>query len=163
VNDRMTGSNAYAFNSAITDHGNTYHVINAHQPIDGILSWYEAHLHSDEGWNITGGLFHGGITVFHGTTTNISWAHTTGDLDLNDTYKLKMHPKKKKLYWFDGEWRKLETNRAKLCLGLGKNKKFRIRIKKKYWWSEYGPTLITKHGVFSLRMPSSFELKAAEQ
>ena len=162
-NDKMSGSNAYAFNSPLTDHGNTYHIINAHQPIDGLLSWYEAHLHSEEGWNITGGLFHGGVSVFHGTTPNISWAHTTGDLDLKDTYMLTMHPKKKNWYKFDGEWHKLETKRAKLRVGLGKNKKFRIRIKKKFWWSKYGPTLKTDHGVFALRMPSFFEIKTAEQ
>ena len=44
INDDGIGSNAYAFNSEMTDHGNTYQIINAHQPIDGLLSWYEAHL-----------------------------------------------------------------------------------------------------------------------
>ena len=74
-----------------------------------------------------------------------------------------MHPKKKKWYWFDGELLKLETKRAKLRVGLGKNKKFRISIRKKYWKSVYGSTLITKHGTFSFRMPSILELKGAEQ
>lgn len=163
INDDGIGSNAYAFNSAITDHGNTYHVINSHQPIEGLLSWYEAHLHSEEGWNITGGTFHGSVSIFHGTNENLSWAHTTGDLDLRDVYALRMHPKKKNWYWYDGEWRKLETKRAKLRVGLGKNKKFRISIKKKYWWSVYGPTLITEHGTFAFRMPTIFELKTGEQ
>lgn len=163
INDDGIGSNAYAFNSAITDHGNTYHVINSHQPIEGLLSWYEAHLHSEEGWNITGGTFHGSVSIFHGTNENLSWAHTTGDLDLSDVYALKMHPKKKKFYWYDGQWRKLETYRAKLRVGLGKNKKFRISIRKKYWWSVYGPTLITEHGTFAFRMPTIFELKTGEQ
>ncbi|MFC2176146.1 penicillin acylase family protein [Bacteroidota bacterium] len=163
LNDGGIGSNAYAFNSALTDHGNTYHVINSHQPLQGILSWYEAHLHSEEGWNITGGLFHGGVTIMHGTNENLSWAHTTGDLDMNDVYLLSMHPKKKKWYKFDGEWKKLKVKRAKLRVGLGKNKKFRIGIRKKYWESEYGPTLITKHGTFALRMPTFYELGAPEQ
>lgn len=163
INDDGIGSNAYAFNSAITDHGNTYHVINSHQPIEGILSWYEAHLHSEEGWNITGGLFHGSVSVLHGTNEYLSWAHTTGDLDLQDVYAMRMHPKKKKWYKFDGEWHKLETKRAKLRVGLGKNKGFKIAIKKKYWWSKYGPTFITKHGTFAFRMPSLFEMNAGEQ
>lgn len=163
INDDGIGSNAYAFNSQLTDHGNTYHVINSHQPIEGILSWYEAHLHSEEGWNITGGLFHGSVSVLHGTNEHLSWAHTTGDLDLQDVYHMKMHPKKKKWYWFDGEWKKLETKRAKLKVGLGKKKGFKITIKKKYWWSEYGPTFITEHGTFAFRMPSLFEMNAGEQ
>ena len=163
INDDGIGSNAYAFNSALTDHRNTYHVINSHQPIEGILSWYEAHLHSEEGWNITGGLFHGSVSVLHGTNENLSWAHTTGNLDLQDVYHMKMHPKKKKWYKFDGEWYKLETKRAKLRVGLGKKQGFKIGIKKKYWWSKYGPTFITKQGTFAFRMPSLFEMKAGEQ
>ena len=163
INDDGIGSNAYAFNSALTDHRNTYHVINSHQPIEGILSWYEAHLHSEEGWNITGGLFHGSVSVLHGTNENLSWAHTTGNLDLQDVYHMQMHPKKKKWYKFDGEWYKLETKRAKLRVGLGKKQGFKIGIKKKYWWSKYGPTFITKQGTFAFRMPSLFEMKAGEQ
>ena len=112
INDDGVGSNAYAFNSALTDHGNTYHIINSHQPLEGILSWYEAHLHSEEGWNITGGLFHGSVSVLHGTNENLSWAHTTGDLDLQDVYHMKMHPKKKNTYEYDGEWKKLDGTTA---------------------------------------------------
>ena len=163
INDDGIGSNAYAFNSELTDHGNTYHVINSHQPIDGILSWYEAHLHSEEGWNITGALFHGSVSVLHGTNENLSWAHTTGDLDLQDVYVMNMHPKKKKWYKFDGEWHKLQTKRAKLRVGLGKKQGFKITIGKKYWWSKYGPTFITEHGTFAFRMPSLFEMNAGEQ
>lgn len=163
INDDGIGSNAYAFNSALTDHGNTYHVINSHQPIEGILSWYEAHVQSEEGWNCTGGLFHGSVSILHGTNENLSWAHTTGDLDLKDVYHLKMHPKKKKWYWFDGEWRKLETKRAKLKVGLGKKKGFVLGIRKKYWESVYGPTLITEHGTFAFRMPTLFKMNAGEQ
>ena len=163
INDDGVGSNAYAFNSALSDHGNTYHVINSHQPIDGILSWYEAHLHSEEGWNITGALFHGSVSVLHGTNENLSWAHTTGDLDLQDVYVMNMHPKKKKWYKFDGEWHKLQTKRAKLRVGLGKKQGFKITIGKKYWWSKYGPTFITEHGTFAFRMPSLFEMNAGEQ
>ncbi len=163
INDDGIGSNAYAFNSALTDHGNTYHVINSHQPIEGILSWYEAHLHSEEGWNITGGLFHGSVSILHGTNEYLSWAHTTGDLDLQDVYHMQMHPKKKNWYRFDGQWHKLETKRAKLKVALGKKKGFKIGIKKKYWWSKYGPTFITEHGTFAFRMPTIFEMNAGEQ
>jgi acyl-homoserine lactone acylase PvdQ len=98
--------------------------INSHQPIEGILSWYEAHVCSEEGWNMHGSLFHGGISIFHGTNENLAWAHTTGDLDMADVYHLEMHPRKKKWYKFDGEWHKLETHRAKLKVGLGKKRMF---------------------------------------
>lgn len=163
-NDTGIGSNAYAIHSSLSGTGETYLAINSHQPIEGILSWYEAHVCSEEGWNMHGSLFHGGISIFHGTNENLAWAHTTGDLDMADVYHLEMHPRKKKWYKFDGEWHKLETHRAKLKVGLGKKKNVRLNITKKYWWSKYGPTLITKkYGTFSFRMPTLFELGPAEQ
>ena len=148
------GSNAFAFNSNKTADGNTYLAVNAHQPIEGLLSWYEAHVCSEEGWNIVGGLFHGSPTIFLGSNENLGWAHTTGDLDELDVYKLKMHPKKKLLYEVDGKWHKLETGRAKLKVGLGKNQWFKISVGKKFWNSIYGPTLKNDYGYFSLRMPA---------
>jgi acyl-homoserine-lactone acylase len=148
------GSNAYAMNSNKTADGNTYLAINAHQPIEGLLSWYEAHVCSEEGWNIVGGLFHGSPTIFLGTNEHLGWGHTTGNLDELDVYKLKMHPKKKLWYSIDGEWHKLEVRRAKLKVALGKNGWFKISVKKKYWVSKYGPTMKNDHGFFSLRMPA---------
>ncbi|MCF8256878.1 MAG: penicillin acylase family protein [Flavobacteriales bacterium] len=163
-NDTGIGSNAYAIHSSLSGTGETYLAINSHQPITGILSWYEAHVCSEEGWNIHGSLFHGGVSIFHGTNEHLAWAHTTGDLDMADVYHLQMHPRKKNWYMFDGQWHRLETKRAKLKVGLGKKKNFRLNITKKYWWSKYGPTLVTrKHGTFSFRMPTLFELGPAEQ
>ena len=148
------GSNAYAMNSNKTTDGNTYLAVNAHQPIEGLLSWYEAHVCSEEGWNMVGGLFHGSPTIFLGTNEHLGWGHTTGNLDELDVYKLKMHPKKKLWYSIDGEWHKLEVKRAKLKVALGKNGWFKIGIKKKFWVSKYGPTMKNDHGFFSLRMPA---------
>jgi acyl-homoserine-lactone acylase len=163
-NDTGIGSNAYAIHSSLSGTGETYLAINSHQPIEGILSWYEAHVCSEEGWNIHGSLFHGGVSIFHGTNEHLAWAHTTGDLDMADVYELEMHPRKKNLYRFDGEWKKLETRRAKLKVWLGKKRNFRLNITKKMWWSVYGPTLVTKkHGTFAFRMPTLFEVKPAEQ
>ena len=56
-NYKTAGSNAFAFNSAKTTDGQVYLDINAHQPLEGPVAFYEAHLSSEEGWNITGALF----------------------------------------------------------------------------------------------------------
>jgi len=148
------GSNAFAFNSSKTSDGNTYLAINAHQPIEGLLSFYEAHLCSEEGWNIVGGLFPGSPTIFLGSNEHLGWGHTTGNLDEKDVYKLKMHPKKKLWYQVDGKWHKLKKKRAKLRVGLGKNQWFKISVGKPFWNSIYGPTMKNDHGYFSLRMPA---------
>lgn len=157
------GSNAFAFNSLKTSDGSAFLAINAHQPIEGLLSWYEAHVCSEEGWNIIGALFHGSATIFLGTNPNLGWGHTTGQLDEIDVYKLTMHPRKKNWYKFDGKWLKLETHHAKLKVGLGKKKKFILPVRKKFWTSVYGPTMKNEHGFFSLRMPALIEAKTSLQ
>ena len=85
-------------------------VINAHQPIEGPTAFYEAHLQSEEGWNILGGLFPGAPMIFHGVTPNLAWAHTVNFQDKIDIYQLetsKSHPGE---YKVDGNWLKLESN-----------------------------------------------------
>ena len=56
-NFKTQGSNAFAFNSKKTTDGNVYLAINAHQPLEGPVAFYEAHLNSEEGWNILGANF----------------------------------------------------------------------------------------------------------
>lgn len=155
------GSNAFALNGNKTKDGNVYLGINSHQPLEGPYSWYEAHLHSNEGWNVMGGTFPGGMSIFHGTTPNFGWAHTISMADLDDVYKLKMHPTEKLKYYFDGQWLTLKEKVVKM-----KVKIFwfiKIPVKRKFYESVYGPTL-EKDGVFySMRFPAAFDIRAAEQ
>ena len=160
----IVGSNAIAIAPHKTADGNTYLDINSHQPLEGILSWYEVHLQSEEGLNITGSLFHGGLSVFHGTNENLGWAHTVGAFDKKDVFILKMkEDSKKDLYQYGKEWKELEQSYAALRVGLGKKNRFVLPVRKKIWWSEFGPTIKTKSGVFALKMPSLLEPRQAEQ
>ena len=152
------GSNAFAMNSAKTTTGESFLAINAHQPNTGPVAFYEAHLQSEQGWNMLGGLFPGGCLIFHGTNENLGWAHTVNYQDKIDLYQLKMNPTNNNQYEFDGQWINLEENKARL-----KVKGIPIRIGKKIWRSKYGPTLKTKKGVFSLRVPALMDIKALEQ
>jgi acyl-homoserine-lactone acylase len=160
------GSNAMAFNSAKTADGNVYLDINSHQPLEGPLSWYEAHLCSEEGWNIMGSTFHGGISIFHGANEYLGWAHTINSFDGIDLFELQPDPNKKGNYLIDGVSHKLEKGRAKMAVNLAKNKeknKFIIKVGKNIWWSKYGATVVTKKGIFALRLGSNMTIKAAEQ
>ncbi len=157
------GSNALAANSKFTKDGNTYLDINSHQPLEGPLSWYEIHLASEQGLNIHGGTFHGGVTVFHGVNENLGWAHTVNELDLVDVFQLELDPKKKNHYIVDGKSIKLETYKAKLHVNLSKKGKFILPVTKKYWNSIYGPTLVTKKGAFSIRLGAIQTCKTIEQ
>jgi acyl-homoserine-lactone acylase len=158
------GSNGIAFNSSKTKDGDVYLDINSHQPLEGPLSWYEVHLCSEEGWNVMGGTFHGGVTVFHGVNENLGWAHTVNNFDAVDVFQLQPDPKHKKTnYLFDGVSYKLETRKAWLHVNLAKKGKFILPVAKRIWWSKYGATLVTKRGMFAIRLGATTTVKTIEQ
>lgn len=166
LSEKGRGSNAIAMNSNITADGHVYLDVNSHQPLEGPLSWYEAHLCSEEGWNIHGSTFHGAITIFHGVNENLGWAHTTNGFDAIDIFKLEPDPKHKKTHYLvDGKSYKLESKTVKLTVDLAKkpNKKFILSVGKKAWWSMYGATVVTKQGMYAVRLASNMTIKSPEQ
>jgi len=155
------GSNAFAVSRRKTTDGKTYLAINSHQPLEGLNSWYEAHLCSEEGWNILGATFAGGVSIFHGANEYLGWAHTVNYPDLADVYALEMHPEKAYTYRFDGQWLELQPYHFKArirLLGL-----LPIGARQKFWKSRYGVTFETDKGFFALRFPANRDIRAAEQ
>ncbi len=154
------GSNGIAISETKTTTSESFLAVNSHQPFEGPASWYEVHLNSEEGWNMLGSLFPGSPTIFHGVNENLGWAHTVNHPDKMDVYQLRMHPDKKKHYYFDGEILALEKRKAKLkvkILGIP------IPISKTYYQSIYGPTLKNDNGYFSLNFAANQNLKAIQQ
>ena len=152
------GSNAFAFHPSKTTTAEAFLAINAHQPIEGPVAFYEAHLQSEQGWNMLGGLFPGACLIFHGTNENLGWAHTVNSPDIIDIYQLQMNPVNNNQYKFDGEWFELEVRKARM-----KIKGIPIAVSKKVYWSKYGATVKTKNGVFSMRLPANMDCKALEE
>ena len=89
VANLVAGSNAFALNSNKTSDGKTRLIINSHQPLEGPVAWYEAHISSDEGWNMMGGLFPGAPFIFVGFNENLGWGMTVNQPELTDSFKLK--------------------------------------------------------------------------
>jgi acyl-homoserine-lactone acylase len=158
--DYQIGSNALAMNAKRTQENNTFLLVNSHQPLEGPLSWYECHLISDEGWNTYGGTFPAGLTIFHGANANLGWAHTTTVPDVVDVYNMRINPKDKNQYWFDGKWENFEVGKAPLKVKLGGLK---ISVKREILWCKYGPALRTKHGVYAIRLGNLFTIRTLEQ
>ncbi|UJP66359.1 penicillin acylase family protein [Mongoliitalea daihaiensis] len=161
VKDPSAGSNAIAIHPALTDSGEAFLAINSHQPLTGPVAWYEAHLCSEEGWNALGGLFPGGLTIFHGINEHLGWAHTVNYPDKLDVFQLKMHPSKKLHYEVDGEYLVLEEKRVWLKVRLWDF--ITVPIPKKVWKSIFGPTLVTDQGTFSIKTGSLEIITAPEQ
>lgn len=152
------GSNAFAIHPSKTTTGESFLAINAHQPVEGPVAFYEAHIQSDQGWNMLGGVFPGGCVIFHGTNENLGWAHTVNYMDKIDVFQLEINPTNGDQYRFDGQWLNLEKRKARL-----KVKGIPITIAKKIYWSNYGATVKTDKGVFAMRLPATQDIKALEQ
>jgi acyl-homoserine-lactone acylase len=152
------GSNAIAIHPTRTNTGEAFLAINAHQPLEGPTAFYEAHVQTEQGWNMLGGVFPGGCLIFHGTNENLGWAHTVNYMDKIDVFQLEMNPSNSNQYKFDGQWVDLEVKKAKL-----KVKGVPVTIGKKIYWSKYGATVKTGKGVFSIRLPANMDIKALEE
>ncbi len=159
-NYKTAGSNAFAFNSHKTTDGQVYLDINAHQPLEGPVAFYEAHLCSEEGWNIIGANFPGAPSILHGCNEYLGWAHTVNAPDKLDVYQLEINPANKLQYKFDGQWEMLEEKNAPLKVKIAG---IRVSVNKKVYWSKYGPTIITPRGTFSIRMPAQMDIRGLEQ
>lgn len=155
------GSNAIAVSRRKTNDRSTYLAINSHQPLEGLNSWYEAHLCSEEGWNILGATFAGGVSIFVGANPYLGWGHTVNYPDLADVYQLEIHPENENRYRFDDQWLELEPFHFKArikLLGL-----IPVGAKQKFYQSKYGVTFKTSQGTFALRFPANRDIRAAEQ
>ena len=159
--EENVGSNAIAIHSSRTVSGETFLAINSHQPLEGPVAWYEAHLHSEEGWNIMGGLFPGGTTIFHGVNEHLGWAHTVNYPDKLDVYKLEINPDNNLQYRFDNEWLDLEEKRVWLKVKMWDF--ITIPVPRKVWKSVYGPTMQTETGTYSIRTGALLDVRGAEQ
>ena len=155
------GSNGYAFNSRKTEDGKAYLNINTHQPLEGPFSWYEAHLVSDEGWNMLGGLFPGLPLPVLGTNENLGWTHTYNYPDMNDIFQLVINPNDKRQYMLDGKWKNFEVKEIKLkvksLFGI------KLNVKREVIWSVFGPVIKNKRGHFAFFSQSLNNISAIEQ
>lgn len=154
------GSNAFAFNQNITNDGSTYLVINPHQQLDGLISWYEAHISTNEGWNFTGALLPGSPIPLLGANTHLGWTHTVNNPDLIDVYQLQLQQEDSKHYILDNQVMLLDEEKARLKIRI---LFFNINIKRSILHSVIGPTIVNKKGAYAIRMPALFDIRALEQ
>ena len=154
-------SNTFAVGPGRTAHGETFFNVNAHQPWEGIVTWYEAHIHSQEGLDVVGGLLPGSPLITHGHNRHLSWAFTVNSPDLIDTYVLDINPDNPQQYHFDGEWRDLEVREARIKVKLFG--RFRWTVKREVLWSVYGPTVQQDHGTYAIRFAGMGETGHIEQ
>ncbi len=135
--------------------------INSHQPWTGPVAWYEAHLISEEGQNIYGGLFPGSPVILLGHNENIAWGHTVNQPDLVDVFKLELNPANPNQYKVDGEWLDLERSLAPLEVRLWRD--FRWTVNREVLYSIYGPAMRVNDQVLAIRYAGIGEFRQIEQ
>jgi acyl-homoserine-lactone acylase len=80
------GSNAWAIGPSKTRSGKTMLFCNSHQPYYGFGQYYEAHLHSGEGWSFTGATFFGSPILSLGHNEHLGWTYTVNDVNCGDEW-----------------------------------------------------------------------------
>ena len=93
--EKLTGSNGFAFAPKITASGNAILYINPH------VTFYfrpEVHMISEEGLNAYGAVTWGQPFIYQGFNEHCGWMHTSSEADISDAYieKLTQHNGK----WF---------------------------------------------------------------
>jgi penicillin amidase len=81
------GSNMWAVSPAKSASGHAMLFINPHQPFFGTGQWYELHVHSDEGWDMSGASFFGSFFPTIGHNQFLGWSHTVNTPDIVDVWE----------------------------------------------------------------------------
>jgi penicillin amidase len=145
------GSNMWAIVPGKTDTGHAMLFINPHQPFFGPGQWYEGHVHSEEGWDMTGASFFGSGFPTIGHNQYLGWSHTVNDPDITDLYAEKFDdPSNPVAYRYGSghrtatEW--TDTINVKTASGMeGRTFKFRK--------THHGPVVAIRNGQpLALRM-----------
>jgi len=155
------GSNVFAVAPSRSEDNKVRLAINSHQPWDGQFAWYEAHIHSEEGWNMIGGLFPGSPVVLVGHNDHLGWGHTVNAPDLIDVYELELHPKDPYLYKFDEDWKRFKVKDVPIevrLFGL-----FNWTFYKEALWSVHGPVMKGKHATYAVRIANYDNIQMVEQ
>jgi penicillin amidase/acyl-homoserine-lactone acylase len=154
------GSQGIAIAPHRSSDGLTHLLVNSHQPLRGPVAWYEARLHSEEGWNMVGSTFPGAPLIVHGHNQHLGWSNTVNKPDLVDIYQLRINPENEDQYLLDGEWLDFETKTARMLVKL--LGPIRWTFTRDIKISKHGPVMQTEQGAFALRWAGMNEVRILE-
>jgi len=106
--DLNGASNMWALRPERTSDGSTRLMSDPHLPWDGATKWHESHLVAGDRW-IYGAVFPGSPGVGIGFTANVAWGFTNNGADIADVFRLKINPKNRNQYLYEGAWRELRS------------------------------------------------------
>ncbi len=140
----IVGSNMWTVTPSKSASNHALLFINPHQPFFGPGQWYEGHVHSDEGWDMSGASFFGSPSPTIGHNEYLGWSHTVNDPDIVDLFIEKFDDAKNPLAYRYGdayrtatEW--TDTISVKTSKGV-EPKSFKFRK------THHGPIVTVREG-----------------
>jgi acyl-homoserine-lactone acylase len=107
--EAIVGSNMWTVTPAKSADGHALLFINPHQPFFGPGQWYEGHVHSGEGWDLSGASFFGSPYPSIGHNQYLGWSHTVNDPDIVDVFIEKFDDSKNPLAYRYGDGHRIAT------------------------------------------------------
>ena len=86
LGDTPIGSNEWAVGPSRTADGHAMLLVNPHSPFFGITSFFEIHLHSNQGLVFSGNTRFGYLFPYMGNNENLGWTFTDNYPDIGDLY-----------------------------------------------------------------------------
>lgn len=83
------GSNMWAVRPDKSESKKALLFINPHQPFFGPGQWYEGHVVSDQGWNLSGACLFGSPFPTIGYNGHLAWSHTVNQPNIANAYTMK--------------------------------------------------------------------------
>lgn len=149
------GSNGWVIGPSRSKSGHVLLLVNPHLPFFGSGQVYEGHVHSEEGWNLTGYTRFGFPLPYVGHNDDLGWVSTDNSADLEDVYAETFDDPARPLAYRYGAGHRLATERVE---------EIRIKTEKgietrrfKMVKTHHGPILSFKNGKHLAIRMSKFE------
>ena len=141
--ESLNGSNMWVIGPAKSASGHAMLFINPHVPFFG-GHLYEAHLHSDEGWNVSGFAPLGLPYIHDGFNDYLGWSHTNSRVDFADLYIEQFDNPKNPLAYRYGAGYRLATEWDE-AIKVKTEKGIEVRHYK-LRRTHHGPVIALRHG-----------------
>ncbi len=115
--ERLTGSNGFAFSPSITQNGNAILYINPH-----VTLYFrpEVHLASEQGLDVYGVVTWGQFFLYQGFNKHCGWMHTSSYVDVSDAYREKVSKKENKwVYEYENQLKPVSAKNITLSYKKG--------------------------------------------
>src|SRR5688572_619907 len=140
--ERITGSNGFAFSPKITESGSAILYINPH------VTFYfrpEVHMVSEEGLNAYGAVTWGQFFVYQGFNEHCGWMRTSSAVDAADSYAEKVSKKGNGwVYEYDGKEKRVIQREIPINIKKGDGSKTTTTFRA--FFTHHGPVMTKRNG-----------------